>query len=53
MRLRIEDKESAHIGMLRTGQNADCQVGHGGQCEQQIQADINYLAQKYLKKYRN
>ncbi|EEG36080.1 hypothetical protein EUBHAL_02081 [Anaerobutyricum hallii DSM 3353] len=39
--------------MLRTGQNADCQVGHGGQCEQQIQADINYLAQKYLKKYRN
>ena len=25
--------------MLRTGQNADCQVGHGGQCEQQIQAD--------------
>lgn len=35
--------------MMRTGQNADCQVGHGGQCEQQIQADINYLAQKYLK----
>ena len=35
--------------MLRSGQNAYCQVGHGGQCEQQIQADINYLAQKYLK----
>jgi hypothetical protein len=35
--------------MLRTGQNADCQVGHGGQCEQQIQADINYLAQEVFE----
>ena len=35
--------------MLRTGQNADCQVGHGGQCEQQIQAGINYLAQEVFE----
>ena len=35
--------------MLRTGQNADCQVGHGGQCEQQIQADINYLSQEVFE----
>ena len=35
--------------MLRTGQNAVCQVGDGWLCELQIQADINYVAQKYLK----